>query len=80
MHKRSPPAPVSSSSVSSSVQEKPLGEVKPMIRSETTQKEIPVVQEEKSDGVVSSDNLDLEEMMEGIQESIASSIESTKSG
>ena len=78
--KRSPPAPVSSSSVSSSVQEKPLGEVKPMIGSETAQKEIPVVQEEKSDGAVSSDNLDLEEMMEGIQESIASSTESTKSG
>ena len=78
--RRSPPAPVSSSSVSSSVQEKPLGEVKPMIGSETAQKEIPVVQEEKSDGAVSSDNLDLEEMMEGIQESIASSTESTKSG
>ena len=74
--RKSPPAPVSSSSV----QEKPLGEVKPMVGSETAQKEIPVVQEEKSDGVVSSDNLDLEEMMEGIQESIASSTESTKSG
>ena len=51
-----------------------------MIGSEIAQKEIPVVQEEKSDGAVSSDNLDLEEMMEGIQESIASSTESTKSG
>ena len=51
-----------------------------MIGSETTQKEIPVVQEEKSDGAVSSDNLDLEEIMEGIQESITSSTESTKSG
>ena len=51
-----------------------------MVGSETAQKEIPGVQEEKSDGVVSSDNLDLEEMMDGIQENIASSTESTKSG
>ena len=52
-----------------------------MLGSETTRKEIPDVQEQenKSDEV-SSDNLDLEEMMEGIQESTASSTESTKSG
>ena len=41
---------------------------------------LPVVQEEKSDEAVSSDNLDLEEIMEGIQEGSASSTESTKSG
>ena len=51
-----------------------------MVGSETAQKEIPVVLEDKSDEAVSSDNLDLEEIMEGIQESIASSTESTKSG
>ena len=51
-----------------------------MVGSETARKEKPVVQEENSDGAVSSDNLDLEEIMEGIQESIASSTESTKSG
>ena len=56
----------------SSTQEKPLGEVKPIIGSETPQKELPLVQEEKSDEVVSSD-LDLEEMMEGIQESTTTS-------
>ena len=77
MHKRSLQLqPVSSSNT----QDKPLGEVKPMLRSETTRKEIPVVQEDKSDGAVSSDNLDLEEMMEGIQESTASSTESSKLG
>ena len=75
----------SSSSVvsknTSSTQEKPLGEVKPIIGSNTSQKkEIHVVQEDKSDKALSSDNLDLEEMIEGIQESTASSTESTKSG
>ena len=65
----------------SSVQEKLLGEVKPIIGNETSQKkELPVVQVDKSDETVSSDNLDLEEVMEGIQESTASSTESTKSG
>ena len=58
--------------------EKPLGEVKPIIGSEITQQK-PVVQEDKNDetvsSAVSSDNLDLEEMME-----TASSTESTKSG
>ena len=79
--RKSPPTPANST-VASNVQEKPLGEVKPMLGSETTRKEIPVVQEQedKSDEAVSSDNLDLEEMMEGIQESTASSTESTKSG
>ena len=62
-------------------QDKPLGEVKPILGTDTLQeKELPVVQEDKSDENVSSDNLDLEEMMEGIQESAASSTESTKSG
>ena len=51
-----------------------------MLRSETTGKELPAVQGDKSDEAVSSDNLDLEEMMEAIQESTASSTESTKSG
>ena len=51
-----------------------------MLGSETTRKELTAVQEDKSDEAVSSDNLDLEEMMEGIQESTASSTESTKSG
>ena len=74
----SPPTQANSTVVCS-VQEKPL-EVKPMLRSETTQKELPAVQEDKSDEAVSSDNLDLEEMMEAIQESTASSTESTKSG
>ena len=41
---------------------------------------LPVIQEEKGDEALSSDNLDLEEIMEGIQEGSASSIESTKSG
>ena len=51
------------------MQDKPLGEVKPIVGSETSQKrELPIVQEDRSDGTVSSDNLDLEEMMEGIQE------------
>ena len=68
------------SNVTTSAQEKPLGEVKPMLGCETTPKELPVVQEDKSDETVSSDNLDLEEMMEGIQEGAASSTESTKSG
>ena len=77
--RKSPPTPTNST-VASNVQEKPLGEVKPMLGSETTRKELPVVQEDKSDEMVSSDNLDLEEMMEGIQESTASSTESTKSG
>ena len=79
--RKSPPTPANST-VASNVQEKPLGEVKPMLGSETTRKEIPDVQEQenKSDEAVSSDNLDLEEMMEGIQESTASSTESTKSG
>ena len=78
--RKSPPTPVNST-VATNVQEKPLGEVKPMLGSETTRKEIPDVQEQenKSDEG-SSDNLDLEEMMEGIQESTASSTESTKSG
>ena len=63
-----------------SAQEKPL-EVKPILRCETTPaKKLPVVQESKSDETVSSDNLDLEEMMEGIQEGTASSAEPTKSG
>ena len=79
--RKSPPTPANST-VASNVQEKPLGEVRPMLGSETTQKEIPVVQEheDKSDEAVSSDNLNLEEMMGGIQESTASSTESTKSG
>ena len=63
----------------SSTQEKPLGEVKPILGGEISQKDLPLVQEEKCDEVVSSD-IDLEEMMEGIQESTASSTESTKSG
>ena len=79
MQRKSPPAPVISK-VTSSALEKSLGEVKPMLGCETTQKELPVVQEDKSDGAVSSENLDLEEMIEGIQESTASSTESTKSG
>ena len=61
-------------------QDKPLGEVKPILGSDTLQKKELPVQEDKSDENVSSDNLDLEEMMEGIQESAASSTESTKSG
>ena len=61
-------------------QDKPLGEVKPILKSDTLQKKELPVQEDKSDENVSSDNLDLEEMMEGIQESAASSTESTKSG
>ena len=65
----------------SNTQEKPLGEVKPITGRDMSQnEELPVVQEEKSDETVSSDNLDLEEMMEGIQEGAASSTESTKSG
>ena len=65
----------------SSTQEKPLGEVKPITGRDVSQNEgLPVVQEEKSDETVSSDNLDLEEIMEGIQEGTASSTESTKSG
>ena len=79
VHRKSPPAPVIPK-ITSSTQEKPLGEVKPIIGCETSQKELPVVQEDKSDETVSSDNLDLEEMMEGIQEGTASSTESTKSG
>ena len=64
----------------SSTQEKPLGEVKPTTGRDVSQNEgLPVVQEEKSDETVSSDNLDLEEIMEGIQEGTASSTESTKS-
>ena len=54
--------------------------MKPILGCETTRKELPVVQEDKSDETVSSDNLDLEEMIEGIQESAASSTEATKSG
>ena len=77
--RKSPPTPVKSIIVSSA-QEKPLGEVIPMLGSETARKEIPVVQEDKSDEAVSSDNLDLGEVMEGVQESAASSTESTKSG
>ena len=46
--RKSPPTPANST-VASNVQEKPLGEVKPMLGSETTQKELPVVQEDKSD-------------------------------
>ena len=64
-----------------SAQEKPLGELKPITGIDVSQKkELPVIQEDKSDETVSSDNLDLEEMMEGIQESTASSTKSTKSG
>ena len=63
----------SSSSVvsknTSNTQEKPLGEVKPIIDSDSSQKkELPAVPEDKSDDTVSSDNLGLEEMVEGIQE------------
>ena len=54
--------------------------MRPMLGAETTRKKLPVVQEDKSGETESSDNLDLEEMMEGIQESAASSTESTKSG
>ena len=65
----------------SNTQEKPLGEVKPITgRNVSKNEELPVVQEEKSEETVSSDNLDLEEIMEGIQEGVASSTESTKSG
>ena len=79
VQRKSPPKPVSLN-VTASVQEKPLGEVKPILGCETTPKELPVVQESKSDETVSSDNIDLEEMMEGIQEGTASSAGSTKSG
>ena len=65
----------------SDTQEKPLGEVKSITGRDVSQNEgLPVVQEDKGDEVVSSDNLDLEEIMEGIQEGSASSTESTKSG
>ena len=80
VQRKSSPAPVVPK-VTSSTQEKPLGEVKPIVGCEISQKrEIPVAQEDKTDETVSSDNLDLEEMMEGIQEGTASSTESTKSG
>ena len=65
----------------SDTQEKPLGEVKSITGRDVSQNEgLPVVQEEKGDEAVSSDHLDLEEIMEGIQEGSASSTESTKSG
>ena len=76
VQRKSPPASIDTSSA----QEKPLGEVTPILGCEKTQKELPVIWEDKSDETVSSDNLDLEEMMEGIQESPASSAESTKLG
>ena len=79
VQRKSPPTPVNSK-VTTSAQEKPLGEVRPMLGAETTRKKLPVVQEDKSGETESSDNLDLEEMMEGIQESATSSTESTKSG
>ena len=64
----------------SDTQEKPLDEIKSKTDRDVSQNEgLPVVQEEKGDEAVSSDNLDLEEIMEGIQEGSASSIESTKS-
>ena len=75
----SPPSPASST-VASNVQEKPLGEVKPILGRETTQKEILDVQEQENKSDEVSSDIDLEEMMEGIQESTASSTESTKSG
>ena len=63
----------------SDTQEKPLSEIKSITGRNVSQREsLPVVQEEKSDGAVSSDNLDLEEIMDRIQEGSASSIESTK--
>ena len=59
--------------------EKPLGEIKSITGRNVSQSEgLPVVQEEEGDGAVSSDNLDLEEIMDGIQEGSASTIESTK--
>ena len=62
----------------SDTQEKPLNEVKSITGRDGSQNEkLPVVQEEK-DG--EADKLDLEEIMEGIQEGSASSVESTKSG
>ena len=65
----------------SDTQEKPLGEVKSITGRDVSPNEgLPVVREEKGDEAVSSDNLDLEEIMEGIQEGSASSLESTKSG
>ena len=65
----------------SDTQEKPLGEVKSITSRDVSQIErLPVVQEEKGNEAVSSDNLDLEEIMEGIQEGSTSSTESTKSG
>ena len=59
-------------------QENPLGEVKSIVGVNMNQNaEVLTISEDKS---VSSDNLDLEEMMEGIQEGAVSSTESTKSG
>ena len=73
--------PTSSVTKNSDTQEKPLDEVKSNTDRDVSQNEnLPVIQEEKGDEAVSSDNLDLEEIMEGIQEGSASSIESTKSG
>ena len=70
--------PTSSTKNKSDTQEKPLGEIKSITGRNVSQREdLPVVQEEKS-GAVSSDNLDLEEIMDRIQEGSASSIESTK--
>ena len=55
VQRKSSPTPVVPK-VTSSTQEKPLGEVKPIIGRETSQKkEIPVAQEDKSDETVSSD-------------------------
>ena len=62
----------------SDTQEKPLNEVKSITGRDGSQNEkLPVVQEEKGE---EADNLDLEEIMEGIQEGSASSVESAKSG
>ena len=62
----------------SDTQEKPLNEVKSITSRDGSQNEkLPVVQEEKDE---EADKLDLEEIMEGIQEGSASSVESTKSG